>query len=191
MARLPRTDPEAALEQVVELFWDRGYHDVCVEDIVHRTGLNRHSLYGRFGNKMGLFRAALDRYAAINTDAIDAVLAGAGTASARIENLLALRNSEDADGYWASVKTRGCMAARTADEMGRAHPELRETMDKLGRYVTEGLELVVTKGQQSGELRSDVSASELAALVVNSFMAPLAWDGSHVPATTLLQMIKA
>ena len=55
---MPRTrefDPDQALEQALGLFWQRGYADTSMEDLVEVTGVSRYGLYGAFGNKRELF----------------------------------------------------------------------------------------------------------------------------------------
>ncbi len=53
---------EAILDQVMQLFWQRGFFNLSVDDIVAETGLNRTALYKHFHGKEGLFMAMLKRY---------------------------------------------------------------------------------------------------------------------------------
>jgi len=53
---------EVVLEEMVRLFWEKGYEGVSLRDLEDRTGLNRSSLYNSFGSKEALFSLALDRY---------------------------------------------------------------------------------------------------------------------------------
>ncbi|PSQ77664.1 MAG: TetR family transcriptional regulator, partial [Bacteroidetes bacterium QH_7_62_13] len=44
---MPRTkefNPEAVLEQAMELFWEQGFEATSAQDLVDHTGLNRSSL---------------------------------------------------------------------------------------------------------------------------------------------------
>jgi AcrR family transcriptional regulator len=56
-------DAERALDQALEVFWQRGYEGASLSDLTRAMGINRPSLYATFGNKEALFRKALDRYA--------------------------------------------------------------------------------------------------------------------------------
>lgn len=58
-------DADAALDQAMRVFWQRGYAEASLEALVSATGLGRGSLYGAFGNKDALFRRCLDRYTAL------------------------------------------------------------------------------------------------------------------------------
>ncbi|MGW0083581.1 TetR/AcrR family transcriptional regulator [Streptomyces sp. NPDC003393] len=56
-------DVTTALDQVMRVFWQRGYADASLDALSSATGLGRGSLYGAFGGKDSLFRKSLDRYA--------------------------------------------------------------------------------------------------------------------------------
>jgi TetR/AcrR family transcriptional repressor of nem operon len=64
MARPKSFDPEAVLDQAVELFRRRGYHGASLSLLVEHLGINRASLYDTYGDKEGLYLRALERYAA-------------------------------------------------------------------------------------------------------------------------------
>jgi len=62
MARPKEFDDQKVLARAGEVFWRQGYDVVSVQDLEAATGLGRGSLYNAFGDKEGLFIAALDRY---------------------------------------------------------------------------------------------------------------------------------
>ncbi|NET50664.1 MAG: TetR/AcrR family transcriptional regulator [Merismopedia sp. SIO2A8] len=62
MPRHREFEPEEALEKAVELFWQKGFFDSSMDDLVNQTGVSRRGLYAVFGNKRGLFVAALNYY---------------------------------------------------------------------------------------------------------------------------------
>jgi TetR/AcrR family transcriptional repressor of nem operon len=53
---------DEVLDRAAELFWRSGYSATSIPDLETATGLGRGSLYNTFGDKEGLFLAALDRY---------------------------------------------------------------------------------------------------------------------------------
>ncbi|QWA10521.1 TetR/AcrR family transcriptional regulator [Sodalis ligni] len=55
-------DRDDALDKALELFWRHGYEATSLADLVEATGAKAPTLYGEFGNKEGLFRAAAERY---------------------------------------------------------------------------------------------------------------------------------
>lgn len=99
MARPISFDPDSVLDEAMSLFWTRGYHRVSVEDIVQNTGLNRHSLYTRFGSKFGLLKAVLDRYEEAVLTRVRAILSAGGSTRERLAELLSLRGSTPRNGH--------------------------------------------------------------------------------------------
>ena len=57
-------DTDQALDRAVRLFWRHGYEATSMADLVTELGVGAPSLYAAFGNKAGLFRAVVERYAA-------------------------------------------------------------------------------------------------------------------------------
>ncbi|MFD7901026.1 TetR/AcrR family transcriptional regulator [Kitasatospora sp. NPDC059747] len=59
----PRSfDREAALEQALRLFWERGYEATSVADLTAAMGIRPPSLYAAFGDKRTLFAEVVARY---------------------------------------------------------------------------------------------------------------------------------
>ena len=63
MARTRGFDLDAALDQMVEVFWRKGYAATSINDLEEATRLNRTSLYAALGGKEAIFLEALKRYA--------------------------------------------------------------------------------------------------------------------------------
>jgi len=55
-------DRDNVIENVMELFWKKGYHGTSMQDLVDVTGLNRSSFYNSFGDKFTLFEESLKHY---------------------------------------------------------------------------------------------------------------------------------
>ncbi len=59
----PRTfDPDIALEQAMNLFWERGYEGTTLSDLAAAMGIASASIYACFGSKAELFRQVMERY---------------------------------------------------------------------------------------------------------------------------------
>lgn len=87
MARPRAFDPDTALEDIMNLFWERGYEATSLQDIEAATGLNKQSLYRAFGDKRAMYLKALDLYEAREVAAGAALLRRAGTARERLGRL--------------------------------------------------------------------------------------------------------
>ncbi|MEL7539538.1 MAG: helix-turn-helix domain-containing protein [Pseudomonadota bacterium] len=64
-------DTQSAMHAVVELFRDKGYAAVSLDDLSEATGLSRPSLYRSFGNKLSMYVGAMN---AFGQDAADLAL---------------------------------------------------------------------------------------------------------------------
>ncbi|WP_424216319.1 TetR/AcrR family transcriptional regulator (plasmid) [Streptomyces sp. BI20] len=61
MGRPRGFDEDAVVDAAVELFAERTYEGVSVDELVSRLGVHRNSLYKTFGSKRGLYLTALRR----------------------------------------------------------------------------------------------------------------------------------
>jgi AcrR family transcriptional regulator len=60
----PRSfDESAALARAIQVFWQKGYDGVTIDDLVAAMGVGRPSLYSIFGDKRTIFLRALRTYA--------------------------------------------------------------------------------------------------------------------------------
>lgn len=62
MGRVQTFDTDEAVRSARSVFWERGYEDASLPDLERATGLSRSSIYHAFGNKRGLFDAAVASY---------------------------------------------------------------------------------------------------------------------------------
>ena len=59
----PRTfDPDVALQQALEVFWERGYEGTSLSDLAQAMGIASASIYACFGTKADLFREVMKLY---------------------------------------------------------------------------------------------------------------------------------
>ena len=128
-------DRGQALDVAMRLFWRHGYEGVSVGDITARLGIAAPSLYAAFGSKAGLYREALDRYAAL-PGALDG-MAGTKTLEQAVSGLL-----EAAIGA-VVAEERGCMIStgmvEGAVEQQELARELTERRLALRCRIADGL----------------------------------------------------
>lgn len=56
-------DRGEALLAAVNVFWERGYDGASLKDLTGAMGINGPSLYAEFGDKLALYKSAIDCYA--------------------------------------------------------------------------------------------------------------------------------
>ncbi|MEM1180678.1 MAG: helix-turn-helix domain-containing protein [Acidobacteriota bacterium] len=113
MARQREFDTEETLEKAMRLFWQKGYSETSVRDLVKGTGVAHAGLYAAFGDKRGLFEAALERYAEFMLPLFDR-LAAPGAGRQAIADFFATVASSAVEGRFR----HGCMVANTSVEIG-------------------------------------------------------------------------
>ncbi|CAN7355547.1 TetR/AcrR family transcriptional regulator [Trinickia sp. LjRoot230] len=79
---------EAALQQAMEVFWERGYESTSVAALAAAMNINPPSLYAAFGDKEALFREAVAHYRAADGSLTGKALREAPTAREAVEGML-------------------------------------------------------------------------------------------------------
>lgn len=114
MGRTRTFDRDAVLGSAMNLFRQRGYRDVSIGDLERATGLVSGSIYNAFGDKAGLFRAALDFYVHVFVAGRLATFAGNTAKLEDLEQLLlSVLEEPMADGF-------GCLVNNSIIEFGQA-----------------------------------------------------------------------
>lgn len=62
MPRVKLFDEDEILQKSMNLFWEKGYGDTSIQDLVNHLGINRGSLYATYGGKKELFNKAFKKY---------------------------------------------------------------------------------------------------------------------------------
>ena len=144
----PRSfDTDEVLGRVRDTFWRYGYAGTSMDQLAAATGLHKPSLYGAFGDKKQLYRAALDNYMAD----IRAEFAEAFAIPDLFESLKAMAKwSVD---KFAGEKgcAPGCFMMQTAIPAAAEDPELaelvRKSIDSLDAAVEQRFEKAIADGQ--------------------------------------------
>jgi AcrR family transcriptional regulator len=120
MPRRPSYDTRAVIEAAREVFSERGVEMTSIADLEQRTGLNRSSLYNAFGNKDGLFEAALRSYL---EEGIQARLTSLGQPSAGLDSVAAFFSGMGQTFRADPARgERGCLMVNTVAELGSRDP---------------------------------------------------------------------
>jgi AcrR family transcriptional regulator len=85
----PRTfDPDTALRQALDLFWERGYEGTSLSDLAQAMGIASASIYACFGSKENLFRQVMALYGRTSGEPPRRALREQPTARAAIHAML-------------------------------------------------------------------------------------------------------
>lgn len=127
MGRPPKFDREEVLNAAMRCFWERGYAQTSIDDLVEATGLKRGSLYFCFPDKKTLFLAVLEHYKHAIVVKRRHRVDSATNAREGIEDFFneTLRSTAGPDIYW------GCLNTNTASQLNLVtEPEIKDWIRK-------------------------------------------------------------
>ena len=150
---------DQVLDQAMHLFWEQGYFDTSIDEIVAQTGLSRAAIYAAFGSKEQLFSAMLTRFRRMHTDSMlsplqakDAGLPELHVFLLRVRSALSRRESR-----------LGCLLCATSADpsahMPMVAPIIRTFISDLRCLITRALR----HAQASGQIQYDGPVEPLAA----------------------------
>ncbi len=148
MARPREFDRGQVVDRAVEVFWRKGFEATSIQDLVEATGLNRGSLYNTFGDKAGLFEAALERYMAGAPPQHVVAAADSGPPRQVIGEFFARLVELGA----SDTERRGCLMTNTAAELaGRDERVAAQVADAM-QGLEKALVRLIERGQETGEI---------------------------------------
>ena len=166
MPRPKEFDPDVALDRAVDVFWSRGYGGTSIQHLVDALGVNRGSLYATFGDKHGLYLAALDRYRQSEVVQIVDLLEQPGPVKRVLRrpfDAVVLSVAEGRGG-------RGCLVCNAAVEQAADDADVEAAVwASLGR-IERAFTSVLQHAHERGQLRTGAGPAALAHYFTSSFM---------------------
>ena len=185
MARPRSFCPDAALAAALDVFHDKGYEAASVQDLVDATGLSRSSLYGTFGDKHGLYLAALDRYAAGGREALGE-LCGCASPLGAIRSFLERSAEPATDG----APPRGCLLTNVAAEVASRDPDTAARVATARAAMTDAFEGTLREAQAAGEVDAARDARALARFVTGAVYGLRGLSNAGADAATLTDVVE-
>lgn len=155
-------DTQAALDKAITRFSEYGFHGTSISDLNACLGLTSGSIYKAWGDKRGLFLAALDRYITLRAEAIAACLANANTGRDKIESLLTHYACLSCE----AAGVTGCLVVETAVELSLADPEIATLIAAQQNRREAQLRRLIEEGQLDGSIRKELNPANLAKMLL-------------------------
>jgi TetR/AcrR family transcriptional regulator, transcriptional repressor for nem operon len=179
MPRHKEFDPENCLDRVMHLFWEKGYQNTSMDDLVQRSGVQRYGLYETFGGKQELFQRSLDWYLSTIISQRLAMFEGNGSepSLAAIEQFFE-QFIDDLDDPSSSL---GCLICNTAIEVA-SHNEIvisrvQQYLERLRRAFARALK----RAKQNGEVAESTDLAQMTEFLVGSVLGLTTYARSPVP----------
>jgi TetR/AcrR family transcriptional repressor of nem operon len=164
VARPPQFDPEDVLDRSMHEFWERGYRETSVDDLVEATGVKPGSLYNTFqGGKHELFLEALSRYAKLVVPEKMGALEGP---DASVSELRAYFDGLIED-LMSPAGRMGCLMVNSTMELAADDSDVakvvRGHMQRLERNAAQALRTAKQRGEIPDSIDPVAKATQLMA----------------------------
>jgi len=143
--------PTEALDKAMRVFWAKGYFGTSIDDLVEATGVSRYGLYGEFGDKNGLFLAALAHYRA---NVVRPLLDIVEQPGAALDAIRALFRTLSAFSRQPGGRL-GCLVFNSVNEMGLHDEVTASKILEVREHLATGLRRMLANAVTKGELPAD------------------------------------
>jgi len=161
MAGTKQFDHGTVVDRAMMLFWRKGYGATSIQDLEKATRLRRGSLYNAFGDKQGLFVAALKRYETT-------------VSQERVKQLSNPDPYRAIEGFLETLVTqmsepsrpRGCLHTNTSLEFPNAPDEVLRIIAERTAGIEAAIYVVLRRAQAEGLLDAAADARAVARFYV-------------------------
>ena len=169
MARPREFDPDKVLQIAIELFWEKGYFDSSVDEVVRQSGVAKYGVYGTFGSKRELFKKSLKQYASDRHRDVQRPIRTPGASLAEIRAFF-----KSAVKYMTQDGApRGCLMVNTGVELGLRDAEIRDFVTHFFHQTEEVMQRCLANAVELGQIEVIPDISALAAYLVTEFRTAL------------------
>ena len=177
-------DPDEALRQAMLAFWRHGYETTSVADLTKAMGVTPPSLYAAFGDKKGLFLAAVRLYAG-DPEEMARSLDEAPTAREAARALLVASTER----FTGDDTPPGCLLASATASGSAASADVQAAVAQVRRRTEAALCVRIERDVAEGRLPSGTAPAALAGMVMALIqgLSVLARDGA--PRATLMGVV--
>lgn len=149
---------ENILDKIMLLFWERGYFNTSIHDLIATTGFNRAALYKHFGGKHGLFLAMLQRFRSKVVVEATIPISDPAAGMPGIKRFF----EQFVQCHRATIASHGCFMIATASNLPSHEPEVVRVVEEFMQYL-RGLFYKNLRMQQAEKILDSEMNTELIA----------------------------
>ncbi len=187
MVRMREFDVDETLDRAMHLFWEKGYAETSVRDLVKYTGVAHAGLYSAFGDKEGLFKAAVKKYCFKISDEMFGILESINAGRAEIESVFDGILQMNKDGRLRN----GCMLVNSAIEFAETDEELKNMVIGNFNKLEKALSRALTNAVVAEEVRNDLPVKRIAAAMTTTIHGLSVLSRAGIPIETIEEVIIA
>lgn len=186
MARIREFNPDEALDKAMNVFWQKGYSNTSIEDLVNATGVNRFGLYGEFGSKHGLLLAALDHYQNVVAGELFWIVERPGASLSGIRDYFAklVELSSSKNGKL------GCLMANCASEVAPNDKCAANKVETFRARLQLGFSNALSNAKTTGELSALVDVEPMADFLTGIMQGLSVLARSHANPKMMANMVE-
>lgn len=174
---MKKTIQNDILDKAMHLFWQSGYSQLSIANIVKATGLNRAAIYQHFGSKEHLYEAILQHYIQRVTPEILQPLNNDHQPISAIKDFFCQFITSLND---HPVKYRGCLVLATAMQPECQSSRLDEIINHFWHDIQTKLVHLLQSAQQQGLCSSACHCQQTASFLMGNLIGLLTSFQMHV-----------
>lgn len=157
-------DEEVVLRKAIRLFWEKGYHNTSLQDLISGLGIGRSSIYHTYGDKHQLFVKALELYQQEGTAKISAIINSMPTLYAGIQKLLETVIDEVTE----EICPKGCFSVNSKVEISANDEMVKQMVYDDSLLIEDSLRIAFEKAIEKKEIAPSNNPLALAHFFANT-----------------------
>ena len=155
-------DLDEALDQIIRVLSERGYHGTSISDLVQATNLTQGRLYKAFKDKEAIFLAALERYRTVRANALQEAIGKHGNGIEQLRRALT---------FYAASSTgeqgqQGCLVAGSLAEISTFPEQVSQHIQTALKRNEVLLSQLIKKGQEDGSIPTHINSETSARMLL-------------------------
>ncbi len=149
MGRKSKFSREEALTNATKLFWDRGYVNTSLKQLLSAMGIGEGSFYNAFGCKKNLYKECIEHYNATFMKNRNDAISNGITAKDKLFGFFEIAIEE-------IEQRKGCLFSNSLASEVITDSDLKHFLfDQIDSFLNV-LESIITDGKRTGEFRQDI-----------------------------------
>lgn len=179
-----KTISDEVLDKTMHVFWEKGYFNTSVDELIEATGFNRRAIYSYFGSKHDLFLAVLKRYRNEITPQFTAPLKNTAAGHTAIDDFFAQFADLNKSGM-----PKGCFLIATGSDSPSHDIEVAEFIRLFSDDLRALFQKCLSCAVDNQNLPTTVDIHTVADFLVVNVFGIMALHRTHAPIETIVNNI--